>query len=176
MKFYDETKALHIETGDSGVKLGATLVQTRSHNSCPRTEAVDNSIFRSNAFTRKALLEDKKRYSNTEREALVLLYRLSKFHHYSFVREMSIIKDHKLLVAIFKKDASTLSWRLERIILRIHQHRVTIIWKPWPDLFIEDWLSRQNHSANNVKEIPNMWLDINAIQKVTNIPECMTIL
>ena len=45
-----------------------------------------------------------------------------------------------------------------------------IIHKPGPDLFIADWLSRQNHNA----EIPRMQLHINTIQTDTNIPECMT--
>ena len=45
----------------------------------------------------------------------------------------------------------------------------------WPDLFIVDWLSRQNHSKKKNKEILGMWLSINATQSTTNIPECMTI-
>ena len=48
------------------------------------------------------------------------------------------------------------------------------MYKPRPELFIVNWLSRQNHSENNDEEIPSMQLSINTIQMATSIPECMT--
>ena len=39
---------------------------------------------------------------------------------------------------------------------------------------LTDWLSRQNHKENNEAEIPDMQININAIQTSTNIPEWMT--
>ena len=81
--------------------------------------------------------------------------------------------DLKPLVAIFKKDIVILSQRLQKILLRIHQYRVRIIYKPVPDLFIVDQLSRQNHSENKGKEIAGMQLSIKAIQSTTNILQCM---
>ena len=59
-------------------------------------------------------------YSNIEREALGILYGLEKFHHYCFAHEISIIRDHKLLVAIFKKDEASFSHIVQRILLCIH--------------------------------------------------------
>ena len=47
MKFYDETKPLHLETDASGVRLGAALLQTRSGTSCPGDKVPDDSILRS---------------------------------------------------------------------------------------------------------------------------------
>ena len=58
-------------------------------------------------------------------------------------------------------------------LLRIHQYRVRIIYKPGPDVFIADWLSRQNHKENRDKEIPDMQLNVDAIQTTTNIPDGM---
>ena len=69
-------------------------------------------------------------------EALSILYRLKKFCHYCFAGEVSIITDHKPLVAICKKDVATLSQRIQQILLRIHQYRVRIIYKPGPYVFI----------------------------------------
>ena len=91
------------------------------------------------------------------------------------MREVSIISDHKPLVAIFKKNVATLSQRIQLILLRIHQYRVRITYKPGPDLFITDWLSRQNHTENKDAEMPGMQLNIDAIQTTTNIPNCITI-
>ena len=60
-------------------------------------------------------------------------------------------------------------------LLRIHQYGVRIIYKPGLELFIADWLSRQNHKENKNAEIPGMQLNIDATQTITNIPDCMTI-
>ena len=65
---------------------------------------------------------------------------------------------------MFKKNIAILSQRLQQILLGIHLYRVRIIYKPGPDLFIVDWLSRQNHSENKDEEIPGMQLSIKAIQ------------
>ena len=173
MKFYDETKPLYIEMDAYGVGMGAALIQTRCGTSCARDEAPDNSILRHTACMSKSLSSTEERYSNIERETLGRLYGLEKFHHYFFARRVSIITDNKLLVAIFKKDMVTLSQRLQGIILRIHQYRVRIIYKPGPDLFMTDWLPRQNHKENRDTGIPGIQLNINDILTSTNIPDCM---
>ena len=52
-------------------------------------------------------------YSNIEREVLGILHGLEKFHHYCFTCEVSVITDHKPMVAIFKKNVASLSQRLK---------------------------------------------------------------
>ena len=113
MKCYDETQLLYLETGASGIRLRAAPLPTRSSASCPWDSAPDSSILRPYAFASKSLSSAEKRYSNIEKEALGILHRLNKFHHYCFVREVGIITDHKLLVAIFKKDVAMLSQRIQ---------------------------------------------------------------
>ena len=71
MKFYDETKPLHIEMDASGVGLGAALLQTRSSTSCPRDEVQDNSLHRPITFANKNLSSVEKRHINIEREGPV---------------------------------------------------------------------------------------------------------
>ena len=61
-------------------------------------------------------------------------YGLGKFYHYFFVREVGIIRDYKALLAIFKKYIATFPQRIQQILLRIHQYRVSFIYRPWPDL------------------------------------------
>ena len=108
MKFYDETKPLNLETDASGIGLGTTLSQTRDGTTCPKDNAPDNTILRPILFTSKTLTSAEQKYSNIERGALGILHGLNKFHHYWYVREISIITDHQPLVAIFKKDVATL--------------------------------------------------------------------
>ena len=68
------------------------------------------------------------------------------------MREESIITNHKPLVAVFKRDVATLSQRLQWVMLRIHQYRIGIIYKPGPDLFIVDCLSRQICSEDVIQK------------------------
>ena len=96
-------------------------------------------------FAHKGLSSVKRMYSNIKREALGILHGFEIFHHYCFAREVSIIADHKPLVAIFKKDVATLSQKIQL-----------------PDLFIIDWLSRHNHTQNKDTLIPCMQLNIDA--------------
>ena len=141
----------------------------------PRYIAPDNIILRPTAFASKSLTSTEQRYSYIEREALGILNGLERFHQYCFAREVSITTNHKLLVAIFKKDVGKLSKRIQHILLRIHQFQVRILHKPGPDLFTADWLSRHNHTENKDTEIPGMDIKVNAIQTATNISECMSI-
>ena len=175
MKFYDKTKPLYLETDESGVVLGTSLLQTRNSTSCPRDMAQDNNILRSVMFTSKSLSSTEKRYRNIERKALGILNSLEKFHHYCFMREVSMNTDHKPLEAIFKQDMATLFQRQQQILIRIYQYRVKIIYKPGPDLFIADCLSRQNQKEDKDEEIAGMQVSIDAVETVTNIPECMMI-
>ena len=91
-----------------------------------------------------------------------------KFTIIALLGRVSIITDHKPLVAIFKKDIVTLSWQIQCILLRIHQYSVRIIYKPRPELFITDCLSWHNHRENKGEEICGMDIRVDAIQ----ISEC----
>ena len=59
-----------------------------------------------------------------------------------------------------------LSQRIQWILLTIHQYRVRFKYKPEPDLFIADWLSRQNHKENKDTEIPGMQLNMDSIKQL----------
>ena len=61
MKLYDETKLLYNEMDESGIGLGAALLQTRNNTSCPEDKAPGNNILRPIAFTSKSLTGDERR-------------------------------------------------------------------------------------------------------------------
>ena len=82
---------------------------------------------------------------------------------------------HRPLVSIFKKDVATLLQCIQHILLKIHQYRVQIIYKPGPKIFIAEWLSKHNHVEGKHKPIKDLDIRINTIQSVTDIPECMSI-
>ena len=70
-----------------------------------------------------------------------MLYRPEKFHHHCLAKEVYITNDHRPLIAEISTDVATLSQQLQSAMLPIHQYRVHIIYKPGPDLYVEDWLS-----------------------------------
>ena len=64
---------------------------------------------------------------------------------------------------------------IQCILIKIHQYRVQIIYKPGPEIFIADWLSQYNHMEGKDKPIKDTDIRIDAIQSVTDIPECVSI-
>ena len=75
---------------------------------------------------------------------------------------------------MFKKDVATLSQCIQCILLKTHQYSVQIIYKPGPDIFIADWMSRHNHTEGKDKPIKGMEIQVDMIQTVKDIPECVS--
>ena len=48
------------------------------------------------------------------------------------------------------------------------------MYKPGPDIFIADWLSRNNHVEGKDKLIEDMDIQVDAIQSTTDMPECVS--
>ena len=83
--------------------------------------------------------------------------------------------NHKPLISMFKKDvAATLLQHIQCILLKIHQYRVQIIYKPGPEIFIADWLSRHNHVEGKDKPIKDIDVWVDTIQSTTDMPECIS--
>ena len=174
MKFHDQSKPLYPETDVSGVGLGPALLLTRDGATYQKDTALGNIILQPIAFSSKSLISAEHRYINIEREVLAILHGLEKFHHYCFTRDVNVITDHKPLMVIFKKDIVTLSQRIQCILLRIHQYRVRILYKPGPEIFIANWLS-WHKKENKDKAIHGMDIRIYVMQIVRDVPECMSI-
>ena len=59
--------------------------------------------------------------------------------------------------------------------LRIHQYRVYIMYKPGPDLYITGWLSFYNHTENKDHKMTGMNINVSAITTSINMPVCTSI-
>ena len=91
MIVYDEKEMLYIETNGFGVGLDAGLLQVRDGMNCTKDTTPDNSLLRSIAFVSGSLSNAETCYSNTERDAPVILHGFQRFHHDCFAREVHII-------------------------------------------------------------------------------------
>ena len=83
---YDPTRQLTIATDASPYAVGAVL----SH-------IEDDGTEKPIAYTSRTLNVVEKRYSQLDKEALVIQFGVKRFHQYIFGRKFSIVSDHKPL-------------------------------------------------------------------------------
>lgn len=103
---------------DAGpVGLGAVLVQ------------INDDGPRAIAYASKSLSDTEKRYCQTEKEALALVWSVERFHFYLFGRYFDLITDHKALEVIFAPKSKPCA-RIERWVLRLQSYKFKVIYRP----------------------------------------------
>ena len=81
-------------------------------------------------YASKALSPVEQRYSQTEREALAIVWPCEHFHVYIFGAPVTVVTDHKPLLGIYGKASSRTSARLERWGLRSIPYDMTLTYEP----------------------------------------------
>lgn len=114
----------------SPVGLGAVLTQCQ-----------DNE-WRVISYASRSLTEVERRYSQTEKEALALVWACERFNIYIFGRQFELETDHKPLECIYTPTSKP-SARIERWILRLQAYDFKVIYRPGKTN-IADVLSRLN--------------------------------
>ena len=130
---YDETTTLILATDASSYGIGAVLSQQDKDGETPI------------AYASKTLTDTQTRYSQIEREALSIIYGVTKFKQYLYGRKFKLITDHEPLVTIFSPDTNipTLTaQRLQRWALTLMGFQFTIQYKPTSKHGNADCLSR----------------------------------
>lgn len=102
--FYDPNDRTQLFADASPVGLGAVLVQFDTHG--PRIIA----------FANKSLTDVEKRYCQTEKEALALVWAIEHFKMYLFGKKFELVTDHKPLEVIFGPKSKPCA-RIERWVL-----------------------------------------------------------
>ena len=101
----------------SPVGLGAILMQSHRQEVRPV------------AYASRTLTEVERRYSQTEREALAVVWGCEKFHLYLYGTQFKLYTDHKPLEFIYSPKAKPPP-RIERWALRLQPYRFTVIHMP----------------------------------------------
>ena len=96
LAYFNEQKATQIYVDASPVGLGAILSQ---HDNNGENECVI-------AYGSRALTAVEQRYSQTEREALAVVWACEHFHLYVYGQPVKIFTDHKALVSIYGNPKS----------------------------------------------------------------------
>lgn len=74
------------------------------------------------SYASKGLSDVEKRYSQTEKEALAIVWGIEHFHLYLFGSEFIMTTDHKPLEIIFNNPRSKPPARIERWCLRLQPY------------------------------------------------------
>lgn len=116
--YYDPLDRTQVYADASPVGLGAVLVQHGKNG--PRIIAFGN----------KSLSDREKRYCQTEKEALALVWAVEHFDMYLFGKDsFELISDHKPLEVIFGPDSKPCA-RIERWVLRLQSYNFKIVYSP----------------------------------------------
>jgi len=95
-----------VVTDASPTGLGAVLTQCQ------------NSIWRVIAYATRSLSDVERRYSQTEKEALAIVWAVERFNLYLFGMQFELESDHKPLECICGRKSKPLA-RIERWVLRL---------------------------------------------------------
>ncbi|XP_038221597.1 uncharacterized protein K02A2.6-like [Zerene cesonia] len=126
--YYNVNDKTMVFADASPVGLGAILVQ--ANGSGPRIIGFGN----------KTLSDCERRYCQTEKEALALVWAVEHFHMFLYGKEFDLITDHKPLEVIFGPKSKPCA-RIERWILRLQSYKYNVVYRPGKNN-IADPLSR----------------------------------
>ena len=130
MAYFDEKSKTEVIVDASPVGLGAILAQEDKRG--------QRKII---AYASRALTDVESRYSQTEREALAVVWACEHFHLYLFGQRFTVTSDHKPLEGIYNSPMSRPNARIERWTLRLQSYDFDLRYKPGDDN-PADFLSR----------------------------------
>lgn len=165
--YYNVSDRTQVIADASPVGLGAILIQFN-----------ENGVPRVICYANRSLTDVEKRYAQTEKEALALVWAVERFHYYLFGREFELITDHKPLEVIFGPKSKPCA-RIERWVLRLQSYKYVVIYKPGKSN-IADPLSRliQETSTKPVTKSKSneyvAWILSYAEPKAINLQEIST--
>ena len=119
MSYFDTKATTEIIVDASPVGLAAILTQKDNHNA-------PNVI----AYASRSLSDVERRYSQTEKEGLAIVWGCEHFNLYLTGHEFCLVTDHKPLELIFNNAKSKPPARIERWALRLQAYNYKIIYRP----------------------------------------------
>ena len=116
------------------------------------------------AFASKTLTSAEHNYTNIEHELLGVVYGVLHFKHFTFGNKVNIITDHKPLVSLLKKSLAACSSRLSRLILKIVDYPLKVMYQPGRKMVISD-----THQTPDTKEtVPGLNVTIHEVGVFSN--------
>lgn len=127
LRYYDVTKPGVIQSDASQKGRGCCLMQEG----------------RPVCYASRALTPTEQNYAQIEKECLSIVFACQRFHYYLYGRaEITAETDHQPLISIFTKPLLTAPKRLQIMLLTLQVYNLKVVYKPGPDMHINDTLSR----------------------------------
>ncbi|XP_059059126.1 uncharacterized protein K02A2.6-like [Achroia grisella] len=148
---YDEKQPIYVSSDASDKGIGAVLFHKM------------NNIMRPVAFASRTLSETERRYSTIDKEALGIVYSVTKFHQYLYGRKFTLLTDHKPLERIFSQERETpkvASNRLLRWAMILNSYEYTINYHT----------AKENTPADALSRLPLPNSDL-TIEERTGLPQ-----
>ena len=101
-----------------------------------------DGVWRVISYASRNLTDVERRYSQTEKEALALVWACERFNLYVYGRDFELETDHKPLECIYKSTSKP-SARIERWVLHLQSYNFQVVYRPGKTN-IADALSRLN--------------------------------
>ena len=139
LAYYNKNALTKVIADASPVGLGAVLVQ----------EQRDGLV--TVCYASRSLTDCERRYSQTEKEALSLVWACERFHAFIYDRNFELLTDHKPLEAIYKPRSKPCA-RIERWVLRLQPYDYRVVYIPGRENIADtlSWLSqtKSDHGAD----------------------------
>ena len=137
LKYYDINEEVTLQCDASEKGLGETLLQSGQPI----------------AFVSQTLSMTERQYAQIEKECLATVFGCQKFSQYITRRaKVTVESDHKLLKSIFKESLLEAPCRLQRMMPRLQRHNLDVTYKPGPQMYIADHLSRASMSDSGAPD------------------------
>ena len=111
--YFNKNAKTKVISGASSVGLGQVLVQDQGRE------------LRVISYASRTLSKIERKFSQTEREALGIVWSCERFHMYLFGQEFELLTDHKPLEFIFSSKSKPCA-RVERWVLRLQPYNYTV--------------------------------------------------
>ena len=122
LAYFDPRKDTILTVDASPTGLGGILSQQDGHGEL-------NIV----TYASKALSDVEKRYSQTEREALSVIWACEHYHLYLYGQPVTVLTDHMPLLGMINKPGAKLSVRVERWVIRLQPYDVTLMYQKGAD-------------------------------------------
>ena len=157
---FDKDASTQVVTDASPVGLGAVLLQTQKGE----TRVI--------SYASRTLTDVERRYSQTEKEALALVWACEKFHMFLYGLEFEILTDHKPLEVIYSTKSNPPA-RIQRWVLRLQPYSFKVKYLPGPQN-IADALSRLTKEKPVSTDYESEAEDYVRFVAVSAVPRAMT--
>lgn len=169
LAYFNPSDRTRLIADASPVGLGAVLIQFK--NGEPRVIS----------FAAKSLTETERRYCQTEKEALALVWAVEKFQTYLMGINFELETDHKPLESIFAPKSRP-SARIERWVLRLQAFRFKVVYRKGSAnladslsrLVVKDPVGFDEESENYINSvISSAAIDIDQVERASEADETL---